>query len=74
MSKCAAVSKFAQPAQRHSWGAIRRATVPGGGYLLVRDCMNACGDYQANFEIPASVRRQFELESSVRERRIARRK
>lgn len=69
MSKCVAVSKFAQPAQRHKWSAIKVE-----GVALIRDCLNGCGDWQEGTEIPISARRQFALESSVRERRIARRK
>lgn len=62
MSKCTAVSKFAQPGQRHKWGAIRRL-----GPEIFRYCL-ACGEEQFDKQIPASVRRQFELESSVRAR------
>jgi hypothetical protein len=63
VSKCAKVSPFAQPARRHRWSAIAYTPVTRAG--IFRYCLNLCGAEQCDNEIPASARRQFELERST---------
>lgn len=60
MSKCAAVSKFSQPGQRHKWSAVKDA-----GAFIYHECLNLCGTWQEGTEIPSGVRRQFEFEAKL---------
>lgn len=69
MSKCEAVNRFAQPGQRHRWSVIRAISLNGRALELYRFCINYCGAQQTGTQIPAGVRRQYDLETKHGARR-----